>query len=36
LTKPFDIERIRTIIHNMESHLKSRGLISGPGFEQLN
>ncbi|NTV52078.1 MAG: response regulator [Candidatus Firestonebacteria bacterium] len=36
VTKPFDVERIRNTILDMESRLKSRGLIPPPGFEKLN
>jgi two-component system, response regulator, stage 0 sporulation protein F len=36
VTKPFDVERIRATVSDMESRLKERGLIPPPGFEKLN
>jgi DNA-binding response OmpR family regulator len=36
VTKPFDVEHIRAKVFEMESRLKSRGLIPPPGFEKLN
>jgi len=36
ITKPFDVERIRAIILEMENRLKMRGILPGPEFEKLN
>ena len=36
VTKPFDVERIRTIVAAMEKRLRTRGVLPSQGFEKLN